>query len=592
MQCEIMLERHDTDILILGSGGAGLFAALHAQKARPDLKVTIAVKGLLGKCGCTRMVQGGYNVALGKGDSVERHFMDTIIGGKWLPHQDMAWKLCETAVVRVRELENEIGCFFDRMPDGTLHQKAFAGQTFDRTVHKGDLTGIEIISRLMEQVLARPVERMEEHRALALIKTKSGDALAGVLFVDMRRGVFRFVRAKTVLLGTGGGPTMYRYHTPSGDKSMDGLAMALRIGLALRDMEMVQFHPTGLLGGPGTRMTGTVLEEGLRGAGGYLLDGNGRRFMFDYDNAGERATRDIVSRAIYDEMRKGNTTPSGGVYIAMGHLGPESVRKRFKGMVQRCADCGFDLAGGRVEVVPTAHYLMGGLICDPETRTELPGLYVAGEDAGGAHGSNRLGGNGVANSTVYGGVAGDIMALDATKTDGNGLVHLRDPDEQAIKDEIARARYPFSRKTGNVHGLRNRLMDMMWDDVGVMRTAEGLKRGLNRLKEFRAELNETGIAGGDMTFNITWHDWLNLESLIEMSEVIAAAALWRENSRGAHYREDFSDSGDLETSYFTVVRRGSEDGLDVSREPVVFSIVKPGETLLKDDPETLVANAR
>ena len=331
------LERHNTDILIVGAGGAGLFAALHACRAAPELSVTIAVKGLLGKCGCTRMVQGGYNVALGTGDSVERHFMDTIAGGKWLPHQEMAWKLCETAVIRVRELENEIGCFFDRNADGTLHQKAFAGQSFDRTVHKGDLTGIEIVNRLMEQVLARPVERLEEHRAVALIPDRSGEAIAGVLFVDMRSGVFRFVRAKAVLLATGGGPTMYRYHTPSGDKSMDGLAMALRCGLPLRDMEMVQFHPTGLLAGAEARMTGTVLEEGLRGAGGHLLDGNGRRFMFDHDDNGERATRDIVSRAIFDVMRTGSTTPHGGVYLSMSHLGPDTVRDQFKGMVRRCA---------------------------------------------------------------------------------------------------------------------------------------------------------------------------------------------------------------------------------------------------------------
>ncbi|MEQ8824881.1 MAG: FAD-binding protein [Filomicrobium sp.] len=584
-----MLERHDTDVLIIGAGGAGLFSALHAKKAAPDLKVTIAVKGLLGKCGCTRMVQGGYNVALGKGDSVERHFMDTIIGGKWLPHQDMAWRLVETAVERVRELENEIGCFFDRMPDGSLHQKAFAGQTFDRTVHKGDLTGIEIINRLMEQVLARDVERMEEHRALAFIKSKSGDEISGVLFVDMRRGVFRFVRAKAVLMATGGGPTMYRYHTPSGDKSMDGLAMALRLGMPLRDMEMVQFHPTGLLGGEGTRMTGTVLEEGLRGAGGYLLDGDGRRFMFDYDEKGERATRDIVSRAIYDEMRKGHTTPNGGVYIAMSHLGPDDVRVRFKGMVKRCADCGFDLAAGRVEVVPTAHYLMGGLICDPDTRTEMPGLHVAGEDSGGAHGSNRLGGNGVANSTVYGGISGDVMAEDVTKRGDQSLGGLRDPDEDAIQFEIDRARHPFTKKAGNLHELRLQLMDVMWDDVGVMRTGEGLKRGLDRLGEIQTELLETGLADDEMRFNMTWHDWLNLRSLVEVSQVIAGAAQWRENSRGAHYREDFPESGDLTSSYFTVARLEDGKKLDVSREPVVFSIVKPGETLLKDEPETLVA---
>ena len=195
-----MLERHDTDILILGTGGAGLFAALHASKAAPELRVTLAVKGLTGKCGCTRMVQGGYNVAIAPGDSVERHFMDTIIGGKWLPHQDMAWKLCETAVERIRELENEIGCFFDRNPDGSVHQKAFAGQTFDRTVHKGDLTGIEIISRLMEQVLATGVERLEEHRAIALVPTPDGAELSGVLFIDMRSGGFHFVRADDVPL--------------------------------------------------------------------------------------------------------------------------------------------------------------------------------------------------------------------------------------------------------------------------------------------------------------------------------------------------------------------------------------------------------
>ena len=287
-----------TDILILGSGGAGLFAALHAHQAdAANSSITIAVKGLLGKCGCTRMVQGGYNVALAAGDSVERHFMDTIEGGKWLPDQDLAWKLVTLAVERIHELENELGCFFDRNPDGSIHQKAFAGQTFDRTVHKGDLTGIEIINRLAEQVWARKINRLEEHRAVALIKAKNGDALAGVLMIDMRTGEFAFVQAKAVLLATGGGPTMYKYHTPSGDKSCDGLAMALRAGLTLRDMEMVQFHPTGLLAGTHTRMTGTVLEEGLRGSGGYLLNGAGERFMGNYDDKLERATRDIVSRA-------------------------------------------------------------------------------------------------------------------------------------------------------------------------------------------------------------------------------------------------------------------------------------------------------
>ncbi len=580
------IDRHDTDILILGTGGAGLFAALHAQQsAPPGTKITIAVKGLVGKCGCTRMVQGGYNVALGSGDTVERHFMDTIEGGKWLPNQDMAWRLCEQAVVRVRELENEIGCFFDRNPDGSLHHKAFAGQTADRTVHKGDLTGIEIINRLMEQVLSRPIERLQEHRAIGLIPTRDGSALAGVLMIDMRTGGFRFVRAKTVLMATGGGPTMYKYHTPSGDKTMDGLAMALRAGLPLRDMEMVQFHPTGLLAGDHTRMTGTVLEEGLRGAGGHLINHAGQRFMFDYDDHGERATRDVVSRGIYAEMRKNNNPEQEGVFISMAHLGPDTVRRKFKGMVQRCADSGFDLAAGQVEVVPTAHYLMGGVVVDVDTRTALEGLYVAGEDAGGAHGSNRLGGNGVANSTVYGGVCGDTMGADI-----RGMGALRDPDEDRLSAEIDRACHPLTRKAKAVQPLRHRLQEAMWEDVGVTRTKAGMERGLKRIAAISDELMDVGVSPENLAFNLTWHDWLNLRSLCDVSEVIAKAGLARENSRGAHFREDFPEPGDLDASYFTVAKQ-REGAVTVERQPVEFSIVRPGETLLPEsEPETLVAS--
>ncbi|MBW8906448.1 MAG: FAD-binding protein [Betaproteobacteria bacterium] len=560
-----------SDILILGAGGAGLFAALHAHKAAPDLRITVAVKGLLGKCGCTRMVQGGYNVALAKEDSVERHFMDTIDGGKWLPDQELAWKLVTLAVERIHELENELGCFFDRNPDGSVHQKAFAGQTFDRTVHKGDLTGIEIINRLAEQVWARRIERLEEHRAVELICTADGRAIAGVLFIDMRTGDYVFVRAKAVLLATGGGPTMYRYHTPSGDKTCDGLAMALRAGLALRDMEMVQFHPTGLLAGTHTRMTGTVLEEGLRGAGGYLLNGRRERFMPAYDAKAERATRDVVSRAMFTEIRNGNTTPHGGLYISMGHLGPERVRREFKGMVERCADCGFDLAGGLVEVVPTAHYLMGGVEFVPDCSTALPGLFVAGEDAGGVHGANRLGGNGVANSTVFGAVAGATMAAWAPDRG------LQEPDARAVDAAIARCERPFDLPPGNLEALRERLSDTMWERVGILRDAGTLARAQGELDALDADLDRTGLGTAERAFNLTWHDWLNLKNLVAVSRAITRAAAARQESRGAHYRADFPDTGALEASAYTSIRA---DGT-VTMKPVVFTRVRPGQSLLK-----------
>ena len=570
------VKRLRTDILILGSGGAGLFAALHAHQSDPALSITIAVKGLLGKCGCTRMVQGGYNVALAPEDSVERHFMDTIEGGKWLPDQELAWTLVTVAIERIRELENELGCYFDRNPDGTIHQKAFAGQTFDRTVHKGDLTGIEIINRLAEQVWARGIVRLEEHRAVELIRNREGDALAGVLMVDVRSGEFVLVQAKAVLLATGGGPTMYKYHTPSGDKTCDGLAMALRAGLTLRDMEMVQFHPTGLLAGPGTRMTGTVLEEGLRGSGGYLLDGSKRRFMQGYDPKGERATRDIVSRAIYAEMREGRTTPHGGVYISMAHLGPERVRREFKGMVERCADCGFDLAGGLVEVVPTAHYMMGGVVFQGDCTTELPGLFVAGEDSGGVHGANRLGGNGVANSTVFGGIAGEAMAPWV-----RGQGSFREPDAAAVEAAVARATAPLGKPRGDLNAIREHLYDVMWDDVGIVRDAASLARADGALDELEARLDAAGVDASDLAFNLTWHDWLNLKNLLLVSKSIRASAAAREDSRGAHYRSDFPEVRDLDRSRYVCV--GWRDGrFGISTRPVEFTRVRPGETLLKE----------
>ena len=562
----------ETDLLILGAGGAGLFAALHAHKVAPELSITVAVKGLLGKCGCTRMVQGGYNVALSKDDSVERHFMDTIEGGKWLPDQDLAWQLVTLAVERIRELENELGCFFDRNPDGSVHQKAFAGQSFDRTVHKGDLTGIEIINRLAEQVWVRKVARLEEHRAVEFVRNRSGDALAGVLMIDMRTGDYVFVRAKAVLLATGGGPTMYKYHTPSGDKSCDGLAMALRAGLPLRDMEMVQFHPTGLLAGTHTRMTGTVLEEGLRGSGGYLLNGAKQRFMPGYDRMAERATRDVVSRSMFLEIRKGHTTPHGGLYISMAHLGPARVAQEFKGMVERCADCGFDLAAGLVEVVPTAHYMMGGVEFRGDCSTELPGLFVAGEDSGGVHGANRLGGNGVANSTVFGAVAGDVMA---------GWVRGRGfeaPDASALDEAIAACEAPFGRKsTLGLEALRERLYDIMWQKVGIIRDRSGLESAAQELIELETALGAHGLPDHNRAFNLSWHDWMNLKSLVGVSRSITAAALARRDSRGAHFRSDYPDTGSLEHSAFTSLR----SDLRVAMKPVAFTRVRPGESLLR-----------
>src|SRR5437773_6952401 len=266
------------------------------------------------------------------------------------------------------------------------------------------------MNRLSEQARARPsIRALEECRAVELLHDDDGRA-AGALLLDIRTGQFVALRARATLLAMGGGPTMYRVIACSADKAADGIALAYRAGLPLRDMEMIQFHPTGLVI-PGSLMTGALLEEGLRGAGGQLRNGLGERFMARYDPARlERSTRDLVSRASFTEVTEGRGTPNGGVWIDVSHLGADGVERNFRGMVRRCRDFGRDLARGPVEVGPTAHFMMGGVVVDPDCRTATEGLFAAGEDTGGVHGANRLGGNGVAESTVFGGLAGDAIA--------------------------------------------------------------------------------------------------------------------------------------------------------------------------------------
>ncbi len=557
----------DLDVLILGAGGAGLCAALHCADASPALRVGVVVKGLLGRAGCTRMVQGGYNAVLAEPDSLEAHFLDTLQGGGWINDQELVWTLVRRAPERVLELEWRYGCLFDRTPDGRIHQKPFAGQTHDRTIHKGDLTGIEIMNRLSEQVVVRDNIRVfEEWRAVELALDDAGRA-AGALALDLRSGRFALLRARATLLAMGGGPTMYRVIACSADKSADGVALAFRAGLPLRDMEMVQFHPTGLVI-PGSLMTGALLEEGLRGAGGHLRNGRGERFMARYDPARlERSTRDLVARASFLEVQAGRGTPNGGVWIDVSHLGAEVVERNFRGMVRRCRDFGRDLAREPVEVGPTAHFLMGGVVIDPACRTAVEGLFAAGEDAGGVHGANRLGGNGVADSTVFGGIAGDVMAAFV-----EGRPAPR-PSPAALA-EVARAlRAPLGRPAGgdDLYALQRELRDLMWERVGLVRDEEGLRQALGGLERLAARIERVALPGGT-GFNLAWQDWLNLRNQAVAARLVARSALERRESRGAHYRRDFPEPGG---ALFTVRVQRDGDGVRVWTEPVALTRARP-----------------
>jgi succinate dehydrogenase/fumarate reductase flavoprotein subunit len=532
------------------------------------LSVTVVVKGLLGRAGCTRMVQGGYNAVLTEPDSLDAHFLDTLQGGGWINDQDLVWALVTEAPKRVLELEARYGCFFDRQPNGRIHQKPFAGQSHDRTIHKGDLTGIEIMNRLTEQAWRRPgIRALEEHRAVELLRDDEG-RVGGALLLDIRRGDFLAVRSRATLLAMGGGPTMYRVIACSADKSADGIALALRAGARLKDMEMVQFHPTGLIV-PNSLMTGALLEEGLRGAGGRLFNGRGERYMERYDPARmERSTRDLVARASFTEVLEGRGTPHGGVWIDVSHLGAKMVEANFRGMVKRCRDFGYDLPHDPVEVGPTAHFMMGGVVISPECATDVEGLFAAGEDAGGVHGANRLGGNGVADSTVFGGIAGDTMA--------EWVVSRAPPRLSQTATEAAAARVagPLGRGDGdNIYALLTRLRAVMWDHVGLIRAGENLKQALGEIEEIGRRAEGAAVPGGG-PFNLAWQDWLNLQNQATAAWLICRSALERTESRGSHFRKDFPEPAVELVNVF--VGFADEALPKVWTEPVRLTRLTPG----------------
>ncbi|MBI4278452.1 MAG: FAD-binding protein [Armatimonadetes bacterium] len=572
-----MHESLTTDILILGGGGAALCAALHAKRrGGPALTVTVAVKGLLAKSGCTRMVQGGYNAVLNPRDSLQRHFADTIKGGAFLNDQELAWMLVSRAPRMIAEMETRYGCFFDRNPDGTIHQKAFGGQSYDRTIHRGDLTGIEIMERLRDAVLGQDIRVLEDHRAVRLLRDRSGQRVCGALLLDMRRGTFTVARARAVLLATGGGPTMYKISSPSREKSMDGIAMAYEAGAVLMDMEMVQFHPSGIVV-EGSELHGAVIEEGVRGAGGRLYNARGERFMERYDQARlERSMRDVVTRACYLEIMEGRGTPAGGVWLDASHLGKEFVEREFPGMVERTRAAGSDLATGRVEVSPAAHFIMGGVRIDERCRTSVEGLYAAGEDASGVQGGNRLGGNGVAESTVFGALAGDVLAEDVV-----GRAPAAS-EEGEVRRAIEEVTAPLGRDTGeDAYALLDRLRAMMWEKAGVVREAHALEEAIAELQDLEARAERVKVHGRPQA-NLEWMLWLNLRSLVVTSALVARSALARTESRASHYRADYPVQDDRSWLRHVEIRRGANGGLGgdgpvVATRPVRITRLRPDQ---------------
>ncbi len=566
------MDKIRVDLLIIGMGAAGQLAALNAYDANPDLNILIITKSLRGKGGCSRMVQGGFNAVLNPQDSHEKHLMDTLKGGQFINDQELAKTLVEEATPTIKEMETKYGCFFDRNPDGTIHQKPFAGQSFDRTVHKGDLTGIEIVSRITEQVLKRNIRVLEEHRALDLLTDASGKEVTGALLLDMKRGSFIVAEAAATLMAAGGGPTNYRFFAPGPEKTLDGLAMLYRAGVWMRDMEMVQFHPTGLIV-PRSVVAGSLLEEGLRGAGAYLFNAQGERYMTRYDPEHmERATRDVVSRSSYLEIMAGRGFENGGVHILASHLGADFVERNFPGMCSRCKIFGYDLARKPVPVSPTAHYMMAGAAIDTESRASLERLFVAGEDTGGTHGANRLGGNGIADSCVFGRLAGKSIAGYLQKEMG---IPESDPDQ--IGHLISRYIKPFECSKGDLpFELREKMRELNWSKAGIVRSGEGLLEASEEIDSIHEEAEMVRVQGSRAS-NMVWNDWISLLNMADVSRMIIHSALLREESRGAHFREDYPQQDDNNGLFALFLQRGDDGKPMFEKRAVELKYMKPSD---------------
>lgn len=562
-----MYEELTCDFLVLGSGGAGLMAALHAYDANPRLKIVLAAKGLVGKSGCTRLVHG-FNAVLDPRDSLEAHFRDTVRAGGFINNQELVWELVNGAPRVITELETKFGCFFYRQDDGHLQTRPMGAQSFQRTLHRGDYTGIEIIGRLHDQLFARQITLLDETRAIELVPDSSGRRIVGALLLDLRTGEFLLARARVVLLATGGGARMFRFSAASFEKSGDGVAMAYRAGCELVDMEMTAFLPMGIVAGA-SRQHGLVLEEGLRYAGGYLINGLGERFMARYDpQQMERAPMPVVSRANYTEIVEGRGTPDGGVLLDVRHLGSQFLRSKFPSIVENCAAYGFDITAEPVTVAPSAHFHIGGAKIDKYCRSTLEGLLVAGEDAGGVHGAFRLGGNSSAESTVFGARAGDMAAELCRHLD------LARPDRERVEAAMAQAIEPLGRPRGeDPFALLDSLQTLMWERVGLVRDADGVRSAIAELRDME-ERADLARAPAHRRWNLAWQQALNIRNLVLVARLTAEAALYRQESRGAHFRRDFPELNDERWLVNVHQRRDGEADL-IWDEPVALSRMRP-----------------
>ena len=553
-------ETHTHDVIVIGAGGAGLRAAI--ESSARGASTALVCKSLLGKAH-TVMAEGGVAAALANvdtGDGWETHFKDTMKGGKMLNNWQMALFHAREAPERVRELEYW-GALFDRTKDGKIMQRAFGGHTWKRLAHVGDRTGLEMIRTLQEKGIHGGMDVFMECTITHLVK--DGGRITGAFGYWRESGKFVLFRANAVILATGGVGKAYKYTSNSWEYTGDGHAMAYDAGAELVDMEFIQFHPTGMVWPPSVR--GILVTEAVRGEGGILTNSEGERFMERYDpERMELSTRDVVARAIYTEVQEGRGSPHGGAFLDISHRGAEYVKKKLPSMYHQFMEfADIDITKAPMEVFPTTHYVMGGVAVDAETcSSSVPGLFAAGEVAGGMHGANRLGGNSLSDLLVFGRRAG-LGAADYARGKSHGDV----PAE--VVDGFARELLePFDNESGeNPYTLHQELQDAMQQYIGVFRTRENIEKGIGEIEKLKERSAILKIEGSVM-FNPGWHLCRDLKSMLTVSEALARCALAREESRGAHSRVDFPQSDDSGWGRLNSVVSASGDSMEVATRPV------------------------
>jgi succinate dehydrogenase / fumarate reductase flavoprotein subunit len=548
-------ETVETDVLVIGAGGAGLRAAIAAAEA--GRHVLVVCKSLLGKAH-TVMAEGGIAAALHNvayQDTWEVHFADTMKGGKMINDWRMAEIHARESPERVLELERW-GAVFDRTWQGRIHQRPFGAHTYPRLAHIGDRTGLELLRTLQDRAVH--TDGVDVHMEVTVFKLlKTGGRLAGALAYRRADGSLILYRCGALIIASGGAGKMYRVTSNSWESTGDGTALAYDAGAQLRDMEMVQFHPTGMVWPAGVR--GILVTEGVRGEGGVLRNKDGDRFMERYDpERMELSSRDVVARAINSEVGAGRGSPHGGVYLDITHRSPDYIKRKLPSMHEQFLKLAkVDITKEPMEVAPTIHYIMGGIKVDPETGgSNVPGLYAAGEAAAGLHGANRLGGNSLSDLLVFGKRAGEAAAASSRK-DATTAAKL---DQEEVDAAIASVMAPLERPAGeNPFALQAEIQETMSKHAPIVRDGPTLEAGLARIMELRARAESCGTGGSrSLAFNPGWHTAIDLRSMLVNAEALLRSALARKESRGAHARSDFPKTDDQLADVNLIVEKSPE----------------------------------